>query len=90
MVVQIQVFNPHNSKSSQRMQAKTVEARQKLCVCVLGVVVLLLRFFWLPDGLIYVSFLSYFSSVQLWLLMLFFRMAEATFILSDDVCVQFF
>jgi hypothetical protein len=34
-----QVFNPHNSKSSQRMQAK------KLCVCVLGVEVLLLRFF---------------------------------------------
>jgi hypothetical protein len=37
----------------------------------------------------YVLFLSHFS-VWLWLLLLFFGMAEATFIPRDDLCVQLF
>jgi hypothetical protein len=38
---------------------------------------------------VHILFLSYFSA-QLWLLMLFFGGVEATFILSANVCVQFF
>jgi hypothetical protein len=75
-------FNPHNSKSSKRIQAKTVRVRAGLCGAVPPV-------FRLSDGLKYVLFLSHFS-VQLWTLMPFFGMVEATFILRDDVCVQFF
>jgi hypothetical protein len=64
------------------MQAKTVCVRAGRCGAAPPV-------FRLPDGLIYVLFLSHLS-VKLWLLMLFFGMVEATFILRDDVCVQFF
>jgi hypothetical protein len=76
-----QVCNPHNSKSSQHMQPKTVCVRAGRCGAAPPVIQL-------PDGLIYVLFLSHFS-VQLWLLIPFFRMVEATFIPRVDVCVQF-
>jgi hypothetical protein len=79
---QVNFFNPHNSKSSQRMQAQTVCVRAGRCGAAPPV-------FRLPDGLIYALFLSYFS-FYLWLLMPFFRMVGATFIPRDDVCVQFF
>jgi hypothetical protein len=65
-----QVFNSHNSKSSQRMQGKN-------CVCACWALLCCSFGFSALDGLIYVLFLSPFP-VYLWLLMPFFRMAEAT------------
>jgi hypothetical protein len=54
LVKSSQVFNPHNSKSSQRMQAKTVCVRAGRCGAAPPV-------FRLPDGLTYALFLSHFS-----------------------------
>jgi hypothetical protein len=54
LVKSSQVFNPHNSKISQRMQAKTLCVRAGRCGAAPPV-------FQLPDGLIYVLFLSHFG-----------------------------